>query len=312
MYRIRFHGRGGQGMKTASRILGTAFFLEGFEVQDAQRYGAERRGAPIFAYVRASSKPIKERGIIQRPDLVIVADDTLLLIDAPGVLKGMTPQSVLLLNSEEDPEVWKDRLNFSGAVFALPDVQDLKKPTEQLHIGTVCAAAGARFAGVISQETLKQAIQDELESLGEPIVEENLEQALRVYDLMEAYAGKIKPSSEPAVADYPDPAWIDMPYEDARISAPAIHAAATSLENPTGLWRTLRPVIKHDRCHRCSWICSTFCPENAISVNENGYPQIDYQHCKGCLLCMEQCPHHAIESSPEHTKTLESDKGDEI
>lgn len=312
MYRIRFHGRGGQGMKTASRILGTAFFLEGFEVQDAQRYGAERRGAPIFAYVRASREPIKERGIIQRPDLVIVADDTLLLIDAPGVLKGMTQQSVLLLNSEEDPKVWKDRLNFSGAVFALPDVQDLKKLTEQLHIGTVCAAAGARFAGVISQKSLKQAIQDELDILGNQIVEENLEQALRVYDLMEAYAGKIKPSSEPAVADYPDPAWIDMPYEDARISAPAIHAAATSLKNPTGLWRTLRPVIKHDRCHRCSSICSTFCPENAISVNENGYPQIDYQHCKGCLLCMEQCPHHAIESSLEHTKTLESDKGDEI
>ncbi len=43
MYRIRFHGRGGQGMKTASQILGTAFFLEGYEVQDAPRYGAERR-----------------------------------------------------------------------------------------------------------------------------------------------------------------------------------------------------------------------------------------------------------------------------
>jgi pyruvate ferredoxin oxidoreductase gamma subunit len=54
MYRIRFHGRGGQGMKTAGRILGTAFFLTGFEVQDAPRYGAERWGAPIFAYVCAS------------------------------------------------------------------------------------------------------------------------------------------------------------------------------------------------------------------------------------------------------------------
>ena len=54
MYRIRFHGRGGQGMKTASRILGSAFFQEGYEVQDAPRYGAERRGAPIFAYVRAA------------------------------------------------------------------------------------------------------------------------------------------------------------------------------------------------------------------------------------------------------------------
>ena len=76
MYRIRFHGRGGQGLKTASRVLGSAFFCAGFEVQDAPRYGAERRGAPIFAYVRASKAPINERGIILHPDLVIVADDS--------------------------------------------------------------------------------------------------------------------------------------------------------------------------------------------------------------------------------------------
>jgi len=73
MYRIRFHGRGGQGIKTASRILGTALFLEGYRVQDAPRYGAERRGAPIFAYVRAAHDVINERGIITRPDLVLVA-----------------------------------------------------------------------------------------------------------------------------------------------------------------------------------------------------------------------------------------------
>jgi pyruvate ferredoxin oxidoreductase gamma subunit len=88
MYRIRFHGRGGQGMKTAGRILGTAFFLAGFEVQDAPRYGAERRGAPIFAYVRADRKPIFERGIISRPDLVIVADDHLPGMPGAGVLSG--------------------------------------------------------------------------------------------------------------------------------------------------------------------------------------------------------------------------------
>ncbi len=73
MLRIRFHGRGGQGMKTASRILGSAFFLVGYEVQDAPRYGAVRRGAPMFAYVRADKKIIYELGIITRPDLVVVA-----------------------------------------------------------------------------------------------------------------------------------------------------------------------------------------------------------------------------------------------
>ena len=56
MYRIRMHGRGGQGIKTASQILSSAFFAAGFEVQDAPRYGAERRGAPLFAVVRADRR----------------------------------------------------------------------------------------------------------------------------------------------------------------------------------------------------------------------------------------------------------------
>ena len=71
MYRIRLHGRGGQGVKTAGRILGTALFAEGFEVQDAPRYGAERRGAPLFAYVRAARREICERGVITAREGII-------------------------------------------------------------------------------------------------------------------------------------------------------------------------------------------------------------------------------------------------
>ena len=64
---IRFHGRGGQGMKTASRIVGTASFMEGYFAQDFPIYGAERRGAPIMAFTRLSNNPILERGIIANP-----------------------------------------------------------------------------------------------------------------------------------------------------------------------------------------------------------------------------------------------------
>ena len=120
MYRIRFHGRGGQGMQTASRILGTAFFLEGFEVQDAPRYGAERRGAPIFAYVRAAREPIHERGVITRPDLVIVADESLVAVPAADVLQGIGDATVVLIDSGETPAVWKDRLGLRCQILTLP------------------------------------------------------------------------------------------------------------------------------------------------------------------------------------------------
>jgi pyruvate ferredoxin oxidoreductase gamma subunit len=92
---------------------------------------------------------------------------------------------------------------------------------------------------------------------------------------------------------------VDLPFEAARLSAPAIHGAATSVEVKTGLWRTMRPVIDHERCHRCWWICSTFCPDGAIAVADDGSPSVDYDHCKGCLVCVTVCPHHAIAAVPE-------------
>ncbi|WP_455198364.1 2-oxoacid:acceptor oxidoreductase family protein, partial [Kaarinaea lacus] len=242
MYRIRFHGRGGQGMKTASRILGNAFFLGGYEVQDAPRYGAERRGAPIFAYVRADKKPIYERGIINRPDLVIVADDSLVAIPAAGVLQGIHPKTVLLINSHESPETWEHRLNIPGQVIILPVSGDVEDRAELPYLGTTCAGAAARLIGVIPLEDLKQAIEDELSHLGKNIVEKNLQQATQAYQLAEQYENKVTEGSEANARDYEKPEWINLPFEAASISSPTIHTGLTSELSPTGAWRTMRPV----------------------------------------------------------------------
>jgi len=75
--------------------------MEGYEVQDAPRYGAERRGAPIFAYVRADKVPIFERGVIPNPDLVLVADDTLMGIPPAGVMQGLDAHTVLAVISAD-------------------------------------------------------------------------------------------------------------------------------------------------------------------------------------------------------------------
>lgn len=303
MYRIRFHGRGGQGMKTASRILGTAFFLEGFDVQDAPRYGAERRGAPIFAYVRAARKTIHERGIIRQPDLVIVADDTLIPIPAAGVLSGISKKSILLIHSSTDSATWQQRLNHAGQILTLPVALPTQDVLELRYIGASCAGAATRLIGVISRDSLIQAIRDELSSLGGKVVSANLVRALESYDAMGDHEGCVPEGEETSAHAYERPAWIDLPFEDARVSAPVIHGALTSVEVKTGLWRTLRPVIDYERCNRCWWICSSFCPDGVISVNAESYPQIDYDHCKGCMVCLAQCPPHAIEAIPERAAT---------
>ena len=311
MYRIRFHGRGGQGMKTASRILGSAFFGEGFEVQDAPRYGAERRGAPLFAYVRAARQVIHERGIIRYPDLVVVADDSLVAIPAAGVMAGVNRHTALLINSDEAAETWRQRLNFSGTLLSVPLDTAIGDALEHRYIGAVCAGAAARLTGVISQAALEHAIHSELDALGERIVTKNLHQALAAYERMAEHEGVVRPPDDSLTADVQPPAWIDLPFEAARIAAPDIFTTANSVEVRTGLWRTMRPVIEYDRCNRCWWICSTYCPDGAINVTAEGQPQIDYDHCKGCMVCVAQCPPHAIVAIAEHEAQAAEAKGEQ-
>ncbi|MCP4008376.1 MAG: hypothetical protein GY726_02555 [Proteobacteria bacterium] len=71
----------------------------------------------------------------------------------------------------------------------------------------------------------------------------------------------------------------------------------------------MRPVINYEKCSGCWWICSTYCPDGAINVRADGNPDIDYDHCKGCLVCVAQCPPHAIESIPEHIARQQDSEG---
>jgi pyruvate ferredoxin oxidoreductase gamma subunit len=297
MYRVRFHGRGGQGMKTASRILGSAFFAAGFEVQDAPRYGAERRGAPIFAYVRAARAPIHERGVIRAPDLVIVADDSLVAMPAAGVMQGHSARTVLLLVSATDAETWRARLNFAGPLLTLPAAA--AEEAQSHFSGAACAGAAARLTGAIPRDALAAALRAELADFGAAALERNLEQGLAAYDAQADRAGIVAEGGGFAAADNPAPDWIVPSLDPVDAGAAAIHAGATSVEVRTGLWRTLRPVADLARCKHCWWVCSAFCPDSAIRVNADGTPEIDYDHCKGCMICAAQCPAHAIEAVAE-------------
>jgi pyruvate ferredoxin oxidoreductase gamma subunit len=300
MFRIRFHGRGGQGTKTASRILGTAFFKAGYQVQDAPRYGAERRGAPIFAYVRADLTTINERGIIAHPDLVVVADDTLVGMPAAGVTQGVDKRSLLLINSHESAETWRQRLNTDARIQILEAREDVADRATLPYIGSRCAAAAASLSGVISAECLLSALSEELAHLPADVIQKNHDIAVSVFANMTSKAVMVEQSGLPSASDYVQPRWIELPFENAAISNLAVHAGATSVQVRTGLWRTMRPVINYEKCRGCAWICSTYCPDGAIDVRTDGHPDIDYDHCKGCLICVAQCPSHAIESIAEH------------
>jgi pyruvate ferredoxin oxidoreductase gamma subunit len=310
VYRIRLHGRGGQGIKTASRILGTALFRAGFEVQDAPRYGAERRGAPIFAYVRADDKAICERGVIHGADLVVVADETLLDLTSANVLEGVSGSTALLINSNRLALHWCQRLQLPGPITVL-NGQAIHAWAGTVPAGTVCAGAAAHLLGVIPRWTLAEAVAEELAGHDAATIEGSQQAALAAYDQIAGEAGLIpRLQMDGVVAANAPPEWIELTNEALPQAAATITAAATSRQVATGLWRTRRPQIDRQRCSRCG-LCLNLCPEGCIDLDEDGFPVIDYRYCKGCLLCAAQCPRKAICISEERAVQTEKPEGGE-
>ena len=115
---IRWHGRGGQGAKTASLLLADAAFNTGKYIQGFPEYGPERMGAPITAYNRISKKPITIHSNIYEPDYVVVVDDT--LIESVDVTAGLKKTGAVVINTTKDGEYLKKHLKgYEGEIYKI-------------------------------------------------------------------------------------------------------------------------------------------------------------------------------------------------
>jgi len=115
---IRWHGRGGQGAKTASLLLADAAFNTGKYIQGFPEYGPERMGAPITAYNRIGTKPITIHSNIYEPDYVVVVDDTLL--EAVDVTAGLKTTGAIVINTtKEGEEIKKYLKGYKGEVYTI-------------------------------------------------------------------------------------------------------------------------------------------------------------------------------------------------
>ena len=126
MIEIRWHGRGGQGAKTASLLLADAAFNTGKFIQGFPEYGPERMGAPITAYNRISSSPSRVHSNIYEPDYVVVVDDTLL--ETVPVTEGLKTSGAIIINTTKTGDELKPLLNgYSGKVYTI----DARKVSEE-------------------------------------------------------------------------------------------------------------------------------------------------------------------------------------
>ena len=151
MIEIRWHGRGGQGAKTASLLLADAAFNTGKYIQGFPEYGPERMGAPITAYNRISDTPIRIHSNIYEPDYVVVVDDTLL--ESVDVTAGLKKEGAIVINTTKDGEQLKKLLKgYEGKVYTIDARKVSMETLGKYFPNTPMLAAIVKVSGIMKED----------------------------------------------------------------------------------------------------------------------------------------------------------------
>ena len=150
---IRWHGRGGQGAKTASLLLADAAFNTGKYIQGFPEYGPERMGAPITAYNRISSNPIHVHSNIYEPDYVVVVDDTLL--ESVDVTSGLKETGAIVINTTKSSDYLRSVLKgYKGDVYTIDARSISEQALGRYFPNTPMLAAIVKVSGIMTDEAL--------------------------------------------------------------------------------------------------------------------------------------------------------------
>ena len=161
MIEIRWHGRGGQGAKTAALLLADAAFTAGLYVQGFPEYGPERMGAPITAYNRLNKTPIRIHSNIYEPDMVVVVDET--LIGAVDVTKGLKQGGKIVVNTSRPPkEIRKEFIDFNGEIYAVDAVGISIKHLGKSLPNTPLLSVVAKLTGIMEEGKFFKEMGDSL------------------------------------------------------------------------------------------------------------------------------------------------------
>ncbi|MCM8785541.1 MAG: 2-oxoacid:acceptor oxidoreductase family protein [Candidatus Omnitrophica bacterium] len=184
IFEIRWHGRGGQGAKTAALLFGDACISTGKYIQAFPEYGPERMGAPVTSFNRISSKPIRIHFGIENPDVVVVLDFS--LIEQVNICEGLDEkEGVLLVNSPLSPDKIREKINFNGKIYTV-DASRIAIETIGRNIpNTPMMGALVKVTGILGLEELLKDTKKKLEVKfrNKPeVIEGNLKAIERAYN----------------------------------------------------------------------------------------------------------------------------------
>jgi pyruvate ferredoxin oxidoreductase gamma subunit len=182
MIEIRWHGRGGQGAKTASQFLAEAALEAGKHIQAFPEYGPERAGAPIRSYTRIDDKPIRLHSPITNPQKVVVIDPTLL--DSIDVTEGLGEDGVLIVNSNSSPKQIREKTGFTSGKVATVDATRISLETLGIPMpNTPMLGALLKIEEIVTMEALVNQVNHKfLKKIGEEKTNANIAGIKRAYE----------------------------------------------------------------------------------------------------------------------------------
>ncbi len=157
MIEIRWHGRGGQGAVTASEVIASASILEGKYALAFPEFGAERRGAPVRAYTRITDSPLIPRTPVERPDVVVILDRSLVRRD---YIEGLKEGGIIVANVPLKPQELLDKLGLAGQYKAATvDATSVALKWLKANIvNTAILGALIRSTGIVRLDTVLEVI----------------------------------------------------------------------------------------------------------------------------------------------------------
>jgi pyruvate ferredoxin oxidoreductase gamma subunit len=186
VFQVRIHGRGGQGVVTASEMLALAGFVEGRHAQAFPSFGSERMGAPVASFVRLSDDPVRVREPVLAPDAVIVQDVTLLR--QVDVFAGLQPDGYVVVNSVHSPEQLdlcpQLRHAFPGHVVTVPASEIAARHVGRPVPSAALLGAFAALTGVVAIGSVVSAVQQRLPGR---VGQANAAAATETYELVRAH-----------------------------------------------------------------------------------------------------------------------------
>jgi 2-oxoacid:acceptor oxidoreductase gamma subunit (pyruvate/2-ketoisovalerate family) len=154
---FRWHGRGGQGAWTASELLARTALYEGKYIQSFPEFGPERMGAPVTAFTRISTKPIRIHCAVYEPDVVVVLDPTLL--KAVPVASGVTEEGVIVVNSADEPSKVRQTLKTEkGQLWTIPATEIALRILGMPITNTALLGTVARATNIIALESVEKTV----------------------------------------------------------------------------------------------------------------------------------------------------------